>query len=119
MGEVRVADAFAGALLRIQTLTNMLQAAEEGRNSTDKTQGRNNGPPEGAGTIREYSAGLKIGRLIINKEVHPCIRRACATLEAIHATRYGDMQAKGAGDKAYLASFERACVNKRKGGKYV
>ena len=111
--EVRVADACVGALLRLQTLTNMLQAAEEGKISMGKTQRHSSCPPEGAEVIRDYFGGLKTGRLIINTEVHPCMRRACAALEALHMTRYGEMQAKGAENKAYLAAFERATPEKK------
>ena len=98
-GEVRVADACVGALLRLQTLTNMLQAAEEGKISTGTTYGQNSLTPEGEEAIKEYFAGLKTGSLIVNTETHPCVRRACTTLEAIHMTRYGEIQAKGAENK--------------------
>jgi len=78
----------------------MLQAAEEGKTATGKTQCHSSCPPEGAEMIRNYFGGLKTGRLFVNAEFHTCMRRACATLEAIHMARYGEMQSKGAENKA-------------------
>ena len=46
-------------------------------------------------------------RLIINTEVHPCVKRACATLDAIHQTRLQNMHARGIEHKAHMQSYDK------------
>ena len=106
--EVRVADECVRILLRLQTLTNLIQAAGEGKITMGETQCHRSCPKEGSEGIRDFFGRIKTGRLVINTEAHPCMRRACTALEALRKTRLGEMQSKGAERKAHMAAFGRA-----------
>ena len=76
-------------LLKLQMLTNLIQSAAEG-----KTQRREKCPQTGAIENREQFNQIKLGRLIVNTEVYPCMKRTCATLDAMRQTRIRNLQSK-------------------------
>ena len=57
--EVRVSDECSRILLRLKTLTNLLQAAEEGKLIQGKTQCHESCPKIGAGELRNYFGRIK------------------------------------------------------------
>ena len=107
-GEVRIGDGCSMALLKLQMLTNLTQAAAEG-----KTQRREKPPQTGASENREQFNQIKLGRLIVNTEVYPCMKRACVALDALRHTRISNLQSKGIERKTHMEVYDK----ETKGGK--
>ena len=49
---------------------------------------------------------MKLGRLLINTEIYPCVRRACVTLGAVRKIRIGQMQIKGHELKKHTTAYD-------------
>ena len=89
-------------LLKLQVLANQIQSAAEG-----KIQCHVECPEGGEINIEQFKQIKPPGRLIINTEVYPAMKRACLTLEAIHQTRLKEMQARGIEHKAHMDAYEK------------
>ena len=50
----------------------------------------------------------RYGRLHINTDMCPCVKRACLSLEAIHLSIIGKMQIKGKEQKKLIEAIEKA-----------
>ena len=95
-------------MLKLQVLTNQIQLAAEG-----KIKCHEECPEGGEINIEQFKQIKPPGRLIINTEVYPAMKRACLTLDAIHQTRLKEMQARGMEHKAHMGAYEK----ESKGGK--
>ena len=88
--EVRIGENCSMALLKLQTLTNNIQAAAE-----EKIPCRKKCPAEGKDDNKDRFDQMEYGRLILNTEIYSCAKRACASLEAVRKSRIGHLQSKG------------------------
>ena len=89
-------------LLKLQVLTNQMQSASEGKIKCHEER-----PEGGEINIEQFKQIKPPGRLIINTEVYPAMKRACLTLDAIHQTRLKEMQARGIEHKAHMGAYEK------------
>ena len=86
-----------------------MQAAAEGKAQCHKAF-----PQDGTEeNVTQFQQTKPPGRLIINTEVHPCLKRACVALGSIHQTRLKNMHSKGTEHQAHMEAYE----NESKEGK--
>ena len=50
---------------------------------------------EGRPTKQETFERMRYGRLLVNTETYPCMKRACVALDAIQKSRIGQLQIRG------------------------
>ena len=72
-----------------------------------KIECRHTLPDQGRGENLELLNGTIYGRLLINTEMYPCLKRASLSLEAIHLSRIGQMQIKGQEQKKLIESIAK------------
>ena len=85
-----VADNFSQALLKIQSLTNTAQQAAERKVVPHSICAK-----EGWVADMDAFARMRYGRQIVNAEVSPCAKLACATLDSIRKSRIGQFKIGG------------------------
>ena len=83
-------------------LTNLIQAATEG-----KIQRHEKCPQTGARENRELFNQTQPGRLIVNTEIYPFVKRACVALDALRHTRMSNLQSKGIEHKAHMEACDK------------
>ena len=72
-----------------------------------KIQRHEKRPQAGAGENKEQFNQIKLGRLVINTEVYPCMKRACVTLDALRHTRISNLQSKGIEHKTHMEVYDQ------------
>ena len=107
---MRISDRCVQTLLNIQALTNTAQQAAAG-----KIVCHSKCPGEGKPTNQEIFGKMRYGRLILNTGIYQCAKRDCATLDAVHKSRIGLFQIKGAERKKHM----EACDEETEGGELV
>ena len=98
---MRIGDRCLQTILQIQTLTNIIQSADE-----RKLICRPKCPTEEKASNRELSNHMRYGRLILNTEIYPCMKRACVTLDSVRKSRIWHFQIKGAGRKEHMKAYD-------------
>ena len=83
-------------------LTNLIQAASAG-----KILCHERCPRAGARENTELFNQIKTGRLIVNTEIYPCLKRACVSLDALRRTRMSNIQSKGIDRKAHMEAYDK------------
>ena len=96
---MRIAVNCVQTLIKIQDMADITNRSPNGESyaahhSLEKTQ-------------REHgsSGKMKLGRLLANTEIYPCVKRACVKIDAVHKSRIGPMQIRGQGQKKHMASY--------------
>ena len=49
---------------------------------------------------------MRYGRLIMDTEIYPCLKRACVTLDAIRKSRIGQLQIRGTEHKEHMKAYD-------------
>ena len=107
--EVRIGADYSKTLLKLQMLANIVQAASE-----RKIQRREKSPQTGSQYNREQFTRIKPpGRLIVNTEIYPCMKRACVALDALRQTRTKNTQSKGIEHKAHMGAYGKESKDRK------
>ena len=93
-GEVGIADHCVQTHLEIQTITNTIQQAAVG-----KTICHPKCPEEGQAKNQEMFEQMRYGRLILNTEIYPCVKRACLTMGGYAKAGYDFSKSKEQGER--------------------
>ena len=101
--EVRIADICFQTMLRIQTTTDAMQKVLDG-----KIEFHHTCPGRGRDENMELLNEKRYGRLLINTEIYPCLKRATISREAIHLSRIGPMQIKGQERKKLIEAIAKS-----------
>ena len=80
--EVRMTGISSQTLLKVQTLTNAAQKLLDGKIERHRAC-----PDRGSGANLEMLYGTGYGKLLINTEMYPCVKRAFVSLGAIRVGR--------------------------------
>ena len=98
--EVGIADRCVQTLLEIQTLTNITQQSAEGQILCHPTC-----PTGGKADSQDTFGQMRYGRLILNTEIYPFVKRVSVILGAIRKSRIGQFQTKGAERKKHMKVY--------------
>ena len=99
--EVGISDNCVQTLLKLQIMENAIRQVAEG-----KVVFRPNIPREGRTTDVEVFNRIRYGGLISNAEIYSCLKRACATLDAVRESRLGQFQIRGTEREKHMKAYD-------------